>query len=145
MASRLQLHRPVEGMSFIWNVSHHVGDNISCQNQPTDVDLVKILIVEIIRANSLSWVNRALRIPFVINGQMDMALAYWIRAINDEMGSALPTRQAGIVSPARGGSYGRDYWTIVKLNGLLKVAAPNVWQDLPNHPSVKPQLRSELQ
>ena len=145
MASKLQLSRPVEGMSFIWNVSQHVGDNISCQNQPTDVDLVKILIGETIRPNPPSWIIRSLRIPFIVNGQMDIALAYWIRAFNDQQGSALAARQAGIVSPARGASYGRDYWTIFKLNALLKQVAPGVWQDIPNHRSASSQLRSELQ
>jgi hypothetical protein len=145
MASKLQLRSPVDGMSFIWNVSQHVGDNISCPNQPTDVDLVKILIGETIRANAPSWINRSLRIPFVVNGQMDIALAYWIRAFNDQQGSALASRQAGIISPARGASYGRDYWTIFKLNSLLKRVAPGVWQDIPNHRSASPQLRRELQ
>ncbi|MGB7220319.1 MAG: hypothetical protein WBD07_16085 [Vicinamibacterales bacterium] len=143
MASRLQLG-PGQPLPFIWNVSQQVGDNVSCQNQPTDVDLVKIIIIEIIRGNHVSWVNRAVRDPFVIDGRMDIVLAYWIRALNDEMRAVLPARQAGIVSPARGASYGQ-YWTIVKLNGLLKEVAPAVWQDLPSHPSASPQLRSELQ
>ena len=144
MASKLQLSTPVDGMDFIWNVSEQVGDNISCQNQPTDVNLVKILIAETIRPNPPSWVNRSLRIPFRVNGVMDIALAYWIRAFSDRQGSALSSQQAGIISPARGASYGRDYWTIVKLNSLLKHVAPNVWQDIPNHPNASAQLRLEL-
>jgi hypothetical protein len=78
MAAKLQFTRPVDGMNFIWNVSQHVGDTISCPNQPTDVDLVKILIGESIRVRQISWVNQALRIPFQINGQMDMTIAYFI-------------------------------------------------------------------
>ena len=144
MASKLQLG-PSSPIPFIWNVSHHVGDSVSCQNQPTDVDLVKLLIAETIRGNRLSWVNRALRVPFQIDGQMDLALAYWIRAFNDEIGARLSPRQAGIISPARGASYGGDLWTIVKLNGLLREVAPGVWQDLPNHRNASPQLRRELQ
>jgi hypothetical protein len=144
MASKLQLSSPVSGMNFIWNVSQHVGDNVSCPNQPTDVNLVKILIAETIRPNPPSWINRSIRIPFTVNGQMDIALAYWIRAFNDQQGSALSPRQAGIISPARGASYGRGYWTIVILNSLLKQVAPSVWQDIPNHRSASPQLRSEL-
>ena len=144
MASKLQLG-PSSPMPFLWNVSYHVGDNMSCQNQPTDVDLVKLLIVETIRGNNLSWVNRALRVPFQIDGRMDVNLAYWIRALNDEMGARLSPRQAGIISPARGTSYGPDLWTIVKLNGLVREVAPGVWQDLPNHPNASAQLRRELQ
>ena len=145
MASKLLLNRPVDGMTFIWNVSEHVGDNVSCPNQPTDVDLVKILLGETIRAGAPSWVNRSLRVAFQVNGQMDVSLAYWIRAFNDQQGSALSARQAGIISPARGASYGGDYWTIFKLNVLLKRTAPNVWQDIPNHRSSNAALRSELQ
>ncbi len=144
MASKLQLG-PSSPMPFIWNVSYHVGDNVSCQNQPTDVELVKLLIAETLCGNDMSWVNRALRTPFRIDGQMDLVLAYWIRALNDEVGASLSKRQAGIISPAQGIGYGAGLWTIVKLNGLLRAAAPGVWQDLPNHRSASPQLRRELQ
>jgi hypothetical protein len=144
MASKLQLG-PGSPIPFIWNVSCHVGDSVSCPNQPTDVDLVKLLIVETIRGNSLSWVNSALRVPFQIDGRMDITLAYWIRALNDEMGARLSPRQSGILSPAQGLGYGAGLWTIVKLNGLCREVAPGVWQDLPNHRSATAQLRRELQ
>ena len=145
MASKLQLRNPMDGMHFIWNVSQHVGDNISCQNQPTDVNLVKILIAEIMRVQPPAWVNRSLRIPFEMNGQMDFATAYWIRLFCDRNESHLPYEQKGIISPARSASYGRDYWIIVKLNELLRRTAPNIWSNLPDRPNGSPQLRSELQ
>lgn len=145
MAAKLQFTRPVDGMNFIWNVSQHVGDNISCPNQPTDVDLVKILIGESIRVRQISWVNQALRIPFQINGQMDMTIAYFIRAVNADERSPLSLKESGIISPARGASYGGNYWAIFKLNYVLKQNAPNVWQNLPSHQNVSSALRRELQ
>jgi hypothetical protein len=144
VAAKLQLRSPVLGMSFIWNVSHHVGDNISCENLATDVELVKILMAETMRPHPPQWVNPLLRIPFVINGQMDIAVAYWIRVFNDRQESALSYLEAGIISPARGVSFGKDCWTIFKLNNLLKQLAPNIWQDLPNYHAASSQLRSEL-
>ncbi len=132
-------------MNFIWNVSQHVGDNISCQNQPTDVDLVKILIVESMRPRPPMWVHPRVRVPFVIDGRMDIALAYWIRVFNDIRGSKLATEQSGIISPAHAASFGPDLWTIVKLNAIVKQVAPDVWLNLSSNPSLSPQLRRELQ
>ncbi len=145
MAARLNFNRPIDGMNFIWNVSQHVGDNTSCANRPTDVDLVKILIGECIRARPINWVNHTLRTPLLVNGEMDMTLAYWIRALSANENSPLTAIESGIISPARGAGYGRNYWTIFKLNYVLHQNAPNVWQNIPNHRNTKPALRNELQ
>ena len=146
MAYKLMLNPQYHGMSFIWNVSEAVGDNATCPNRPSDVDLVKILIGETIRARPPAWVNASLRTPLVVNGQMDATTAYWIRVFNADHNPRLSQSLDGIVSHARGPSLSpRDTWAIVKLNWSAKQGAPTVWNDLPNHPQAKPALRAELQ
>lgn len=146
MAYKMILNTQYHGMSFIWNVSEAVGDNASCPNRPTDVDLVKILIGETIRARPPTWINASLRTPLLVNGQMDAITAYWIRVFNADHNPRLSQSQAGIVSQARGASFSpRDTWVIVKLNWSAKQGAATAWNDLPNHPQAKPALRAELQ
>jgi urea transporter len=145
MASKLLLSRPAFDMNWIWNVSQNVGDDISCPNQPTDVELVKILIAETMRPGPPQWVHPSLRVPFVLNGQMDITLAYWIRVFTHSQRSLRSTAPAGIISPARGASSGSYNDTIFKLNGLLIGVAPGVWANISSRLSASPQLRSELQ
>ncbi len=145
MAYKKILNAPVQGMSFVWNVSRPVGDHVTSPNVPTDVDLVKLLIAEVIRIRQPGWFNPALRQGFVINGQMDMNTAYWIRYFNGDHVRRLKRNEAGIIDPALGGTYGHDTWTIVKLNWSLRQGNPTLWNDLPNHPQVNAALRAELQ
>lgn len=145
MAARLQLHSSLNGMSMIWNVSHHVGDNVSCTNRPTDVELVKILLLEAIRLKQPTWVHSALRVPFHVNGQMDALTAFWIRFFNADHRPQLSGELAGIISPARGGMISaRDTWTIVKLNWAVRQGDPNRWANLATHPNAGSTLRAEL-
>ncbi len=143
MAYKLNLTTPYNGMSYIWNVSNHVGDARSCMNASTDVDLVKILIAEWIRVVQPTC-HPSCREEFRINGQMDVHTAYWIHAANAQHSRRYEFAEEGTISPARGSSFGGDTWSIVKLNYTLKTRALDVWQDLPNHRSVSPALRAEL-
>jgi hypothetical protein len=146
MASKLTLKQPYQGMSFIWNVSEHVGDNTSCPNRTTDVDLVKILLGETIRGRPPGWLHGACRSPLVVNGLMDAYTAYWIRIFNGGHDKSAAIADAGIISPARGASLSpSDSWTIVKLNWAFKQANARGWAELPNHPQVKATLKAELQ
>ncbi|MEZ5344593.1 MAG: hypothetical protein R2681_03460 [Pyrinomonadaceae bacterium] len=148
MAHRLQLDRPYRGMNFIWNVSQQVGDHINCQNTSTDVELVAILSAELIRAVRPAWVHPSVQQGFHTDGRMDVNLAYWIRIFNTDIHRNMQSWQEGIVSPARGTSWGggeRQIWTIVKLNANLFERNRNLWQNIPTHPNASPALRNELQ
>ena len=146
MAHRMTLSQPLNGMTFIWNVSQHVGDSNACPNRPTDVNLVKILIAEWIRAQPPTWINAAMRVPFVVDGQMDPVTAYWIRILNAEHVRELPADRAGIISPAgRPRISSRDTWTIVKLNERVRQANLQTWTNIPIRPNGNPALRAELQ
>jgi hypothetical protein len=141
MAYKMALTPAWQGMSFIWNISSHVGDHPTCPNNATDVDLVKVLIAEWVRIVQ-PGVHPSCREPFVLNGRMDINTAYWIRAINASHQQRLDFQAEGIFSPARSGS---NTWSIARLNLTLKNRAPNVWNDLPNHPSANAALRAALQ
>ncbi|MDH3376286.1 MAG: hypothetical protein OEQ39_04885 [Gammaproteobacteria bacterium] len=142
----MNLNTQYHGMSFVWNVSAAVGDNASCANRPTDIDLVKILIGETIRARPPAWIHASMRTPLLVNGQMDAITAYWIRVFNADHSPRLSQSLSGIVSPARGAAISPgDTWTIVKLNWATKQGVPAVWNNLPNHPQAKAALAAELQ
>jgi len=145
MAFKMILNTQLYGMSHIWNVSNPVGDHVSSPNNPTDVDLVKILIGEAIKIKQPSWFNPSLRQGFHINGQMDMNTAYWIRYFNADHLNRMAQNDAGIIDRAQSASYGSDTWTIVKLNYAVKQGNSALWDNLPNHPQAKPALRAELQ
>ncbi len=130
-------------MSHIWNVSSHVGDAQSCQNTASDVNLVKILLAEWIRFVNPS-IHQSCREVFLINGQMDINTAYWIRVMNTNHASHLSFVDAGIISPAQGSSYGNDTWSIVRLNNAMNHSNHAGWLDLPNHSHATPDLRAAL-
>jgi hypothetical protein len=140
MAYKLILTIPWHGMSFIWNISHHVGDALTCQNASTDVDLTKILIAEWIRVIRPT-IHASCKEPFRVNGRMDIHTAYWIRVLNAQHSPRLSFKEEGILSPAR---FGSSTWTIARLNVTLKNHAPDVWNNLPNHRSTNAALRAAL-
>lgn len=146
MAHKLVLRQPCSGMAYIWNISEHVGDNASCPNRPTDVNLVKILIVEAIRARQPAWLHPSLRNGIRVNGEMDETTAYWIRYFNSDHRPRLSQSEEGIISPARGAFFSsNDAWTIVKLNYMVKQTPRPTWANLPHYPQALPALAAELQ
>lgn len=145
MAYRLNFSNPYGGMSYIWNISNHVGDQPSCQNNPTDVDLVSLLLGAFIRIfEAGAGIHPSCRQPFNVNGSMDINIAYWIRVINSQHVKKLGLSEMGIISPATKATYGSDTWSIVKLNRLMFDKLPEVWRNLPTHYQCPPQLKDEL-
>jgi hypothetical protein len=146
MAYRLDLPSPYFGMKYIWNVSEHVGDQPSCQNNSTDVDLVALLLGGAIRAMDLGKkLHPSCRQPFEVNGKMDINIAYWIRLGNALHKKQLSQSDAGIISRAKKSAfYSGDTWTIVKLNYTMFLYMLSTWEDLPNHPQCPSALRNEL-
>lgn len=80
MAYRLVLPTPYYGIEHIWNISDLVGDQPGCRNAPTDVDLVALLFGGSIRSQDLgAKLHPSVQQAFLINGKMDVNIAYWIR------------------------------------------------------------------
>ncbi|HKX83622.1 MAG TPA: hypothetical protein VJL58_05315 [Pyrinomonadaceae bacterium] len=146
MAYRFDLPTPYFGLKYIWNVSDTVGDQPSCKNNPTDVDLIALLLGGAIRATDLgSHIHPSCRQPFQVNGKMDINIAYWIRLGNALHKKELSQSDAGIISRAKKSSFfNGDTWTIIKLNNTMFLHMRSTWEDLPNHPQCPPALRKEL-
>jgi hypothetical protein len=145
MAYKMTFSSPYNGMPFIWNISDQVGDRTSCRNNPTDVDLVALLL----GAFLISVVNKDLVHPdcqqnFLINGKMDPNIAYWIRAANSERSERFSFGEEGIISRARGRYYSDGTWTIVKLNQTMRAHMKWGWENLPGNPLCPPALATEL-
>ena len=144
MAYRLNLSTPYEGMSFIWNISAQVGDSTSCQNNPTDVHLVTMLLGAWITSVHPS-IHPSCRQAFEGDGRMTINKAYWIRAANSQHTQDLSFSEAGIISPARPrGIYGQHAWSIVRFNYTMRSQMRTDWENLPNHRQCTPALRAEL-
>jgi len=147
MAYKLNLSRPYHGMSHIWNVSDQVGDPTKCRNNPTDVDLVSLLIGAYIRfgGGDPPKMHSACKQPFLVNGQMDVNVAFWIRLLNySSHGRGMSWTDGGIISRARKANYSNGIWSIVRLNYVLSSKNRPLWEDFPNHAQCPPLLKREL-
>lgn len=146
MAYKFELPSPYFGMKYIWNVSDTVGDQPTCVNNATDVDLVALLLGGAIRAQDLGKkLHPSCRQPFEVNGKMDVNIAYWIRLGNALHDKKLSSSEAGVLSRAKKSTfYNGDTWIIVKLNYTMFLYMKSTWEDLPNHPQCPTKLRSEL-
>lgn len=144
MAWKMQLAVPQGGMSYIWNVSQHVGVHSKCSNLPDDVELVQRLILHIHRYAPPNGPNRrAPSIGFlqVANGRMDSMTAFEI-LWRDRV--VYQPDDDGIVSPARNGmiSYGSGNWLIARLNAKAAELNRAAWEALPEQCS--PPLKQSL-
>jgi len=142
MAYKLMLKTPVDGMSFIWNVSSHVGCKATCQNKPTDVELVKFLLREVNQREPFVKLTQACKVPPVtLNSTFDAVLGFWIYANQDFPNTVVD----GIVSPAKGEFYQPGgVWLITFWNARLHKLAPDVWANLDKNTQLSPALRAEL-
>ncbi len=146
MAYRLNFSSPLNGMTHIWNVSDTVGDLTTCKNNPTDVDLVALLLGSFIRSLNIGRaIHQSCHQPFLVNGSMDINIAYWIRAMNVQHTKKLDWGESGIISRAKKSTFNSgDTWSIVKLNiGMYLHMRPH-WETFPNHPQCPPALKKEL-
>jgi hypothetical protein len=146
MAHRLPLAQRPEGLPFIWNVSTWVGDNLTCPNRPTDVELVKYLFMARLGANDEVWVriHPALHIPLAVNGQFDIVLAYYIYRYEAAHNNDTPDPKIdGWISPAKATGPIMQ-WAIFRLNKKLAHSNRLLWENLPDAPGISPMLRQEL-
>ena len=141
MAARLKLSSGK--LPFIWNVSAKVGPGSENPNNPTDVELMKILLV------------MALELPSVVrfglkgrslqpqrDSQFDPILGFWIYRFQ-QLGKH--PGGDGIASPARGVSFAPGTpWVIFSFNEFARQADEELWQKLPQNSTLSPQLRAEL-
>ena len=128
-------------MPFIWNVSKRVGGRAGCENLPTDVELVKVL-VSLALSTEESFTRIGPRIA--LNGTFDAVVGYWIFRCEDRTkGNSLVD---GIVSPARKGlHYGPgSNWVIAVLNSRAKTLDRAAWEGLATNPRLSAELRREL-
>ncbi len=127
MASRMNLNSPVQNMSYIWNVSAHVGDNNSCANQADDVKLVKCLLADTIRVcrggRAFNWIRSSCQVAIDTNTPWDPVSAYYLRIFSQSLrNNHLDLHQSGIVSPATAsasyGSHGHQVGYLIALLNL---------------------------
>jgi hypothetical protein len=143
MAARLGMNTGIPGMTHIWNVSQQVGGRHSCPNLPTDVELVKVLIKQALsHPRVVPLAAKASNPPLDVNGRFDAVVGYWIYRWQDHTGHPIID---GIVSPAHGVNYTPGTpWVIAHINRFAFDADKDFWANLPQNPSISPQLRTEL-
>jgi|RhiMetdeSRZDD1v2_1073273.scaffolds.fasta_scaffold1006854_1 hypothetical protein len=145
MAYKLVFPAPQNGMPFIWNVSAHVGWGVEHPNRPTDVELVQFLLSELTKKGVVGrTANGAAKSPPIqVNGRFDPVIGFWIWFAQDSPSLKTETID-GIVSPAKGMSYGGGKWLIAKLNFSYKQHFPNDWQNLNSDTRLSSALRADL-
>lgn len=131
---------PQNGLSFIWNVSQHVGWKKTCPNRPTDVELCQFLLKELVEKGIIgSTVIGSAKAPQV-NGVFDSTLGFWIYLEQDTPGATAD----GVISPAKGISYGANVWLITWLNNQYRKAFPQSYETLHLDSRLSMGLRAEL-
>lgn len=137
MAFKMNIRSTQFGLSYIYNVSRHVGADVDrCANLHDDVALVQFLFKEVMP--KVAPVNSQWGLPKV-TGQFDAATGFWI--YHAQSGGS--TRD-GIVSPAKGVTYGVDAWMISKLNYQFKQHFPQRFERLADDPELPMSLRASL-
>ena len=144
MAYKLNFPYPMDGMPFLWNVSQHVGCKSDNPNRPADVELVQFFLSELIKVRDLgSKANAGAFSPgFSVDGKFTSALGFWI--FFSECGGSGSATIDGIVSPAKGVSYGTGAFAIAKLNYHYKKLFPMEWANLASDMRLSAALRAEL-
>jgi hypothetical protein len=143
MAGRLGIKTSIPGLTHLWNVSQQVGGRRACPNLSTDVELVKVLVTQALKSSTVKPAFAKVSLPpLVVNSQFDAVVGYWIFRLQDHDGHPIID---GIVSPARGVTYAPGTpWVIGLINARAFDADEDFWRNLPQNPSLSPQLRSEL-
>ncbi|MCW5965088.1 MAG: hypothetical protein KIT83_13700 [Bryobacterales bacterium] len=137
MAFKMNFRSTQHGLSYIYNVSRHVGADVDrCPNLHDDVALVQFLFKEVMP--KIAPVNSQWGLPKV-TGQFDAVTGFWIY----QSQRAAQTRD-GVVSPAKGVSYGVDAWLIAKLNYQFKQQFPQRFERLADDLELPLSLRASL-
>ncbi len=141
MAARLKLNSPK--LPFIWNVSAKVGPGRENPNNPTDVELMKVLLVIALQLPSVtSFGIKGNSIQPPRDSNFDPVLGFWIYRFQ-QIGHH-PAGD-GVASPARGITFAPgNPWVIVTFNDFARQADPDLWEGLPRNNSISAQLRAEL-
>jgi hypothetical protein len=144
MAYKLVLPGSPDGLPFIWNISQHVGC-YQCPNLPTDVELVQFMLKGLVDAGQLGHegVTGLRTPPLATGGSFNAVLGFWIFYL--QTGGKSSATVDGIMSPAKGTSYGGGVWAITKLNHVYKECFPAQWANLSADVRLSPPLRAQLQ
>jgi hypothetical protein len=142
MAYKLVLPYPQKGMTFLWNVSQHVGALKTCPNRTTDVELCQFFFKELVDGGFIgSTIVGSAKAPIIqVNGVFDSVLGFWIYLEQDVPGAV----KDGIISPAKGVSYGTSMWLISWLNGTYRKHFPDAFANLDKDIRLSPGLRADL-
>lgn len=141
MACKLKINPPNQGMSFLYNVTTHVGDARTCPNLPDDVQLVQFLIRELVPKFDATGGRKIQELPR-LTGQFDALTGFWI--YNMQSSNEDIVTVDGIVSPAKGMMYGGKAWLIAGLNFKYKQFFPERFDKLHLHAELSPSLRASL-
>jgi hypothetical protein len=131
---------PYKGLSFIWNVSQHVGWKKTCPNRPTDVELCQFLFKQLHERGIIGAAVVGSAQPPTVTGVFDSALGFWIYLEQDVPGATAD----GVISPAKGVSYGSNVWLIAWLNYQYFKAFPAEHANLDKDSRLSMGLRAEL-
>lgn len=126
MAHRFDVKPAVKGLSKILNVTKRVGRKADCPNEANDVQLVQSLIRLAFRTSNIT---KIVGLPDT-SGSFDATTGFWIYHMQATSGNK-NTVIDGVVSPARGASYGGGaLWTIFDLNVEAKSSSPVEYEAL---------------
>ena len=142
MAYKFVLPYPQQGLPFIWNVSQHVGYKKTCPNRTTDVELCQFFFRQLADAGDIgeSVVGTAKMPKISVNGIFDAVLGFWIYLEQDTPGATMD----GVISPAKGVSYGSNIWLITWLNVRFQKNFPEAFLTLDKDPRLSAALRADL-
>jgi hypothetical protein len=150
VASRLDLSSPWRRngtqMTYIYNVDGHVGPYRSNENFPDDVELVQFFLREYLKKDPSGRIaQNVFRTLPTLSRQMDVVTAYWIIRWQDTHTDTYTVD--GIVSPARGVTYGGlKIWQICSFNLLYKqIFGEEAFARIPINSELSLSLRKALQ
>jgi hypothetical protein len=141
MAARLPLHSG--SLPFIWNVSSRVGPSTDEPNNPTDVELLKVLLVMAMSTPQIAKFGlKGNSLQPSRDGVFDPILGFWIFRMQ-QLGRH--PGGDGVASPARGAAFAPGSpWVIFSFNEFARQSDPELWEKLPNNISLSGALRAEL-
>ena len=126
-----------------FNVDSHVGPG--CPNKIEDVLLVQFFLSET-AGLAIEPVLKSKLTKVPKSGTCDSATIDGIRAFQQSFHDRNPAQVVdGIVSPAKGASYGGGAWTIVLLNVNVRDANSGAWPRLQDYIGCPPILAARTQ
>ena len=141
MAAKLKLTSGK--LPFIWNVSAKVGPNSDNPNNPTDVELMKVLLVMALNAPQVATFGiHGTSLAVSKEPKFDPILGFWIFRFQ-QLGKH-PVFD-GIASPAHGVTFAPGTpWVVFTFNEFARQSDPEVWEGLPRNQTLSAPLRAEL-